>query len=309
MAGTGYNPPLFGISITPSARNPQHAFTLAKAADSTGLDFITIQDHPYNPTFLDTWTLFAAFGASTQRARLLPNVLNLPLRPPAMLAKQAATLDILTNGRVEIGLGAGAFWEGIVAYGGPQRAPGEAVSALEEAMQVMKLLWQPAIAGQTASFNGKYYQLRDAQPGPAPQHPIGIWLGALGPRMLELTGRMADGWIVSTSYAPPEKVPSMQEKIDEAALAARRTTSAIRRGYNLAGAVQQPGRPTITARRKDIITGPLSRWVDVISHYYHDLHMDTFIFWPLGGEEAQIHHFAEEIVPAVRAAISPAHQS
>jgi alkanesulfonate monooxygenase SsuD/methylene tetrahydromethanopterin reductase-like flavin-dependent oxidoreductase (luciferase family) len=309
MAETTYIPPLFGISITPSARNAQQAFALAKAADSTGLDFITIQDHPYNPTFLDTWTLFAALGASTQRARLLPNVLNLPLRPPAMLAKQAATLDILTNGRVEIGLGAGAFWEGVVSYGGPQRTPGEAVSALEEAIQIMKALWQPAVAGQTLSFDGKYYQLHNTQPGPMPQHPIGIWLGALGPRMLELTGRMADGWIVSTSYSPPENIPAMQAKIDEAALAAGRTTSAIRRGYNLAGAVQQPGAPTIMARRKDIITGPVSQWVDVISHYYHDLHMDTFIFWPLGGEEAQIRHFAEEVVPAVRSAINPAHRS
>ena len=309
MAESGHNPPLFGISITPSARNAQHAFTLAKAADSTGLDFITIQDHPYNPTFLDTWTLFAALGASTQHARLLPNVLNLPLRPPAMLAKQAATLDILTNGRVEMGLGAGAFREGVVAYGGPQRTPGEAVSALEEAIQVMKTLWQPATAGRTASFDGKYYQLRNAQPGPVPLHPIGIWLGALGSRMLELTGRMADGWIVSASYAPPENILAMQAKIDEAALAAGRATDTIRRGYNLAGAVQQPGAPTITARRKDIITGPTSQWVDVISQYYHDLRMDTFIFWPLGGEEAQIRYFAEEVVPAVRAAISPENQS
>jgi alkanesulfonate monooxygenase SsuD/methylene tetrahydromethanopterin reductase-like flavin-dependent oxidoreductase (luciferase family) len=309
MAETAYNPPLFGMSFAPSARNAQQAFALAKAADSTGLDFITIQDHPYNPTFLDTWTLFAALGASTQHARLLPNVLNLPLRPPAMLAKEAATLDILTNGRVEIGLGAGAFWEGVVSYGGLQRTPGEAVSALEEAMQIMKALWQPLAAGQAVSFDGKYYQLHNAQPGPAPRHAVGIWLGALGPRMLELTGRMADGWLVSASYSPPENIPAMQAKIDEAALAAGRTTNAIRRGYNLAGVVQQPGTQTITARRKDIITGPANQWVDVISHYYHDLRMDTFIFWPLGGEEAQIRHFAEEVVPAVRAAVTPAHQS
>ena len=304
MAETAYNAPLFGISITPSAKNAQHAFTLAKVADTSGLDFITIQDHPYNPTFLDTWTLFAGLGASTQHARLLPNVLNLPLRPPAMLAKQAATLDILTNGRVEIGLGAGAFREGVVSYGGPQRTPGEAVSALEEAIQIMKALWQPGVAGQAVSFDGKYYQLHNAQPGPVPQHPIGIWLGALGPRMLELTGRLADGWIVSASYVPPETVLAMQAKIDEAALAAGRATSAIRRAYNLAGAVQQVGAVAITARRKDIIIGPVSQWVDVISHYYRDLHMDTFIFWPIGGEEAQVRHFAEEVVPAVRAAIT-----
>src|SRR5207253_5640221 len=118
----------------------QLAYTLAQLADSMQLDFIGIQDHPCNAGFLDTWTLLTALGARTQHVRLLPNVLNLPLRPPAMLAKAAATLDILTNGRVELGLGAGGFWEGIVSYGGVHRTPGEAVSALEEAIALMRTL-------------------------------------------------------------------------------------------------------------------------------------------------------------------------
>ena len=159
MTDTQYNAPLFGISINPTAKNVQHAFKLAQVADSTGLDFITIQDHPYNPTFLDTWTLFVALATATQQIRVLPNVLNLPLRPPAMLAKEAATLDILTNGRVEMALGAGGFWEAIVSYGGPQRTPGEAVSAVEEAIQIMRALWQPATPEQAISYSGQFYQL------------------------------------------------------------------------------------------------------------------------------------------------------
>src|SRR5207245_4370293 len=131
-------------NIDQSANNSQLAYNLAQIADSTRLDFLGIQDHPYNGRFLDTWTLLTALGSRTQHVRLLPNVLNLPLRPPAMLAKAAATLDILTNGRVELGLGAGASPEGIVAYGGPQRTPGEAVSALEEAIAVLRALWQQA---------------------------------------------------------------------------------------------------------------------------------------------------------------------
>jgi alkanesulfonate monooxygenase SsuD/methylene tetrahydromethanopterin reductase-like flavin-dependent oxidoreductase (luciferase family) len=114
MANTPYNPPLFGISPNPAVKNIQLTLTLSQIADTTGLDLISIQDHPYNPTFLDTWTLLAVLGARTQQVRLQTNVVNLPLRPPAMLAKSAATLDILTNGRVELGLGAGAFWEGIM---------------------------------------------------------------------------------------------------------------------------------------------------------------------------------------------------
>src|SRR6266568_7886260 len=154
-----YNPPLFGLNIDPSAKNLQLAYNLAQLADSTKLDFISIQDHPYNANFFDTWTLLTFLGARTQQVRLLPNVINLPLRPPALLAKAAATLDILTNGRLELGLGAGGFWEGIVSYGGVHRTPGEAVSALEEAIALMRTLWQPIPPNQTVNFSGHHYQL------------------------------------------------------------------------------------------------------------------------------------------------------
>src|SRR5438270_5060211 len=187
-----YNPPLFGLNIDPSAKNLQLAHSLARLADSTKLDFISIQDHPYNANFFDTWTLLTFLGARTQHVRLLTNVVNLPLRPPAMLAKAAATLDILTNGRVELGLGAGGYWKGIVSYGGTQRAPGEAVSALEEAITIMRILWQPVAPGPTVNMSGQFYQLVNAHPGPAPAHPIGIWLGAIKPRLLRRTGQRAD---------------------------------------------------------------------------------------------------------------------
>src|SRR5438105_5197731 len=157
MASTQYNKPLFGINIDPSAKNLQLAYTLAQLADSVQLDFIGIQDHPYNAGFLDTWTLLTALGARTQHVRLLPNVLNLPLRPPAMLAKAAATLDILTNGRVELGLGAGGYWDGITSYDGPLRTAGEAVSALEEAIHVLHALWQQESPNQSVRFAGQFY--------------------------------------------------------------------------------------------------------------------------------------------------------
>ena len=304
MTDTQYTPPLFGISINPTAKNVQHAFKLAQVADSTGLDFITIQDHPYNPTFLDTWTLFVALATATQKVRVLPNVLNLPLRPPAMLAKEAATLDILTNGRVEMALGAGGFWEAIVSYGGPQRTPGEAVRAVEEAIQIMKALWRPAAPQQAISYSGQFYQLKGAQPGPAPAHPISIWIGANRPRMLQLIGRMADGWIVSASYVPPENIPDVQSIIDDAARAAGRQTTAIRRAYNLAGTILRPGAPAMAAWRRGIIAGPVSQWTDELMRYYSDLRMDTFILWPIGDEEAQIRTFAEEVVPALKERIN-----
>ncbi len=296
--------PLFGISITPSARDMRQALVLAQIADEASLDLVAIQDHPYNPTFLDTWTLLAAIGARTQRVRLLPDVLNLPLRPPAVLAKAAATLDLLTEGRFEMGLGAGGFWDAIAGYGGPRRTPGEAVTALAEAMQVMRALWQPAAADQAITFAGRQYHLDGAQPGPAPAHPIGIWLGVNGPRMLQLTGASADGWIVSAGYVPPEVLPERQDAVDVAARAAGRPPSAIRRAYNVAGVVFQPGDPVITPRRSGILVAPADEWVETLTHYYHDLCMDTFIFWAAGREkERQVRLFAEQVAPAARRAL------
>jgi alkanesulfonate monooxygenase SsuD/methylene tetrahydromethanopterin reductase-like flavin-dependent oxidoreductase (luciferase family) len=297
--------PLFGISLIPTARSAEQLLVLSQQADEAGLDLIAIQDHPYNPTFLDTWTLYAAIGARTRRVRLLPDVLNLPLRPPAMLAKAAATLDILTGGRFELGLGAGAFWDGIAGYGGPRRTPGEAAAAMEEAMQIVRAIWQPAAPDQAITFAGRHYQIEGAQPGPAPAHPIGIWLGVNGARMLQLTGRSADGWIVSAGYVPPEEVPARQAVIDAAAREAGRQPREVRRAYNLAGALLAPGDPAMAPRRPGMIIGQADHWVETLTKYSRDLGMDTFIFWPAvrGDEAEQIRRFAEQVVPVVQQAL------
>src|SRR3954454_17739367 len=116
------------------------------------------------------WTLLSALAGQTERIRLVPDVINLPLRPPAMLARAAASLDILSGGRVDLGLGTGAFPDGVTAMGGPRRGAKDAVDALAEAIAIIRALWTP---GQPATFQGEHYQLRGAQPGPLPVHPIG----------------------------------------------------------------------------------------------------------------------------------------
>src|SRR5947208_8639450 len=151
--------PLFGVSLTPSARNSEQLLHLARVADASGLDLLAVQDHPYNPEFLDTWTLLSVLGGQTEHIRLVSDVSPLPLRPPAMLAKAAASLDLLTGGRVELGIGAGALWDGIAAYGGPRRTPGEAVEALAEALEVMRRLWQARPDRQPVGFAGRHYPL------------------------------------------------------------------------------------------------------------------------------------------------------
>src|SRR5690606_12324892 len=117
----------FGSFITPSNADPHRPVELAIASERAGLDLATFQDHPYQPGFLDTWTLMTYVLARTERLRVAGNVLNLPLRPPAVLARAAASLDLLSGGRVELGLGAGGFWDAIEAMGGRRLTPGQSV--------------------------------------------------------------------------------------------------------------------------------------------------------------------------------------
>lgn len=286
----------FGINVDPSAAGRAQAQELARRAEAAGLDFIGIQDHPYQPRFLDTWMLMATLLATTERIHVFPNVANLPLRGAAMIAKQAASLDVLSGGRFELALGAGAFWEAIAAMGGPVRRPGEAVTALEEAIRVIRLLWSDA---RTVSFDGRFYTLHGAHPGPPRVHPIGIWVGALKPRMLRLTGRLADGWSVSLPYAPPEQLPAMQRLIDEGAAAAGRQPQAIRRLYNLMGTITEG-----PAHR--LLQGPVAHWVETLTRFTVELGLDTFIFWPEGDQIAQLERFAAAVVPGVREAVARA---
>ena len=221
-----------GIFVTPDAGDAASTVEQIVAADRSGLDVVGVQDHPYQARFLDTWTLLSYAAARTERVRLVPDVINLPLRPPAVLAKSAASLDVLSGGRVELGLGAGAFWEGVEAMGGPRRTPKESVDALEEAIAVLRGFWS---GERSVKVEGEHYRVRGARPGPPPAHPIGIWIGAYGPRMLRITGRLGDGWLPSLGarFLDPDDVPRMQAAVDDAAKAADRDPEEIERAVNV----------------------------------------------------------------------------
>jgi alkanesulfonate monooxygenase SsuD/methylene tetrahydromethanopterin reductase-like flavin-dependent oxidoreductase (luciferase family) len=280
----------FGANVDPTANDPSWPLRLTHAIERAGLEYIGIQDHPYNAKFLDTWSLIATLLQATERVRFFPNVANLPLRPPVMLAKAAATLDVLSGGRVELGLGAGAFREGIEAMGGLGRSRGESVEALEEAVQIIHEFWSSTRA---LHFEGKHYTIKGAHPGPRPAHSISIWLGSLGQRSLGVLGRLADGWIPSSSYAPPERLPEMLQRIDDSALEAGRQPGEIRRIYNIMGLITN-------GPMEDVFMGPEEYWVDELTRLAVDVGMDTFIYWPADDRMRQIELFAAEVAPAVK---------
>jgi alkanesulfonate monooxygenase SsuD/methylene tetrahydromethanopterin reductase-like flavin-dependent oxidoreductase (luciferase family) len=283
----------FGASVEPLADPTDYVGHIVKAADQAELDLVGIQDHPYQRRFLDTWTLISTLVPVTKQIRFFPDVANLPLRPPAMLAKAAASLDVLSGGRIEMGLGAGAFWEAVVAMGGPRRSPGEAVRATGEAIKVMRLVWSEE---RSLRFDGEFYSLRGMRPGPRPVHEIGIWVGAYGPRMLRLIGRLADGWVPSLGYSSPKKLPEMQERIDEAAAEAGRELGEIRRAYNVGGRIGE--------EHRGLLDGPAEHWVEELARFAVELGMDTFIYWPSEDHVRQVELFAGEVVPAVREAVA-----
>jgi alkanesulfonate monooxygenase SsuD/methylene tetrahydromethanopterin reductase-like flavin-dependent oxidoreductase (luciferase family) len=233
-------------------------------------------------------------AATTSRVHLFPNVASLPLRPPAMLAQQAATIDVLSGGRFELGLGAGAFYDGIAGLGGPRRNPAQARAALSEAMDIIRASW----AGEPFSYAGAHYAASGVRPGPRPAHDIGLWLGVVGPRAVQLVGAKADGWSVSAPYVPPARLSQLSEIIDNAAAEAGRDPARITRLYNVMG--------LITAQDRDEFNGPVGRWADTLTGLNADAQMNAFIFWPTGDRERQSRLFAEEVVPAVRQAIGRA---
>ncbi len=290
-----YGRPLqFGNFMTPNAADPAALVAQAQEVEALGLDLIGIQDHPYQYRFLDTWTLLSFLAAKTTTVRLFPDVINLPLRPPAVLAKSAASLDVLTGGRFELGLGAGAIWEAIAAMGGPTRTPGEAVAALEEAIAVIRHIWS---GERGVKFDGDYYTLKGVHTGPVPPHPIGIWLGAYGPKMLDLLGRTADGWVPSLSFAPPARLRELSAVLDESTQAAGRNPADIQRVLNIVG--------TITNGTSDgLLNGPVAQWADELTEMALDIGIDTFVY---GHDEFdQVRRFAAEVVPLVREQVAAA---
>ena len=279
---------VFGTFLTPLAARAQHVVDLAVLTEQVGLDLVTVQDHPYQAKFAETWTLLSVIAAHTSRVRLSPNVANVPLRPPFVLAKSAATLDLLSGGRVELGLGSGGFREAIAAIGGPTLTAAQGVDALVEAIAVIRAAWdeRPARSG----CEGEHYQVSGAHPGPAPAHDIEIWLGAYKPRMLAVTGRLADGWLPSAGYAAPETLHDLNAAIDEAAQAAGRSPADIRRLYNIGG--------SFTGDGSEFLQGPPAVWAEQLADLTLSEGMSTYI---LGSDDADtIRRFAAEVAPAVR---------
>ncbi|NMO55339.1 LLM class flavin-dependent oxidoreductase [Actinoplanes sp. TBRC 11911] len=275
----------FGAFITPAADVPERAIALAEAAEAAGLDLATFQDHPYNPGFLDTWTLLGWVAARTSRIHVAGNVLNLSLRPPAILARAAASLDRLSGGRFEMGVGAGGFPEGAQGMGLPVRSTGAAIDALDEAIDIMRGVWDHTQQGPMRVL-GEHYRVPAMQRGPAPTHDIGVWLGAYKPKMLRLTGRKADGWMSSLEHLRSPDRHTANPIIDDAAAEAGRDPREVRR---------------LLSFMRPLPGGP-GEWVERLLPLVLE---DGFSAFIIAGDDPRAYQvLGQEVAPALREAVA-----
>ena len=284
----------FGISVTPYAEAYPAIVEQVLAAERVGLDLVGIQDHPYQRRFLDTFALIADLLARTSRLRFFPDVASLPMRPPAMMAKAAASLDVMSGGRFELGIGAGAFWDAVAGMGGVSARRRERGDALEEAIALIRARAGRRHRAARRPRRGPHYPVPGYPAGPPPAHRVEIWVGAMAPRALELIGRLADGWVPGGGISRVAEFPRLNARIDEAARAAGRDPSAIRRdpqpewrGHRRAagrGPARRAGRPVgRDARRLGRRAG--RRWLRLLAARHRD-----------GPDRA----FRAEVVPRVR---------
>jgi alkanesulfonate monooxygenase SsuD/methylene tetrahydromethanopterin reductase-like flavin-dependent oxidoreductase (luciferase family) len=291
----------FAISVVPLTERLDAIRGQVRAAEEVGLDLVAIQDHPYQHHFLDTFTLIPTLLAETSRISFFTDVANLPLRPPAVLAKAAASLDVISGGRFELGIGAGGIPDVIANFGGPRQTPGESVEALEEAIDVIRLLWSDE---RSVSFEGNHYRLDDARPGPPPAHPIGIWIGAFRPRMMRLVGRKGDGWVPSLGVLSRDELRAGNRRIDEAAEGAGRDPASIRRIVNLQGLIGEGPGPSrselpVGYLAGEPLAGPPEWWVETLAGLADD-GFDTLVLMPVDTDPGQIELLAGEVIPQLR---------
>ena len=187
-----------------------------QAFEELGFDSIWHADHYQRPSlpeqpFLEGWTLLSALAMKTTKPRIGILVTSNTFRHPPLLAKQAVTVDHISNGRMELGIGTGWFEGEHARFGVPFPEPPELVARFQEAVRLVNQL----LTQEVTTFDGTYYQVMDApfRPSPVQRPRPPLTLGAHGPRMLTFAARYADRW---NSHGKAEEIRERNQFLDEA---------------------------------------------------------------------------------------------
>ncbi|MBO0837968.1 MAG: LLM class flavin-dependent oxidoreductase, partial [Actinobacteria bacterium] len=203
--------------------------------------------------------------------------------------------------RIVVGIGAGFLWDEIVRLGVPRLEPGAAVQAMAEAIELVRAL---SGGGEPVTFDGKSYRVFGLAPAPEPTPPI--WTGAVGPKALAVTGRLADGWVPAMgSDWQSALYRKSRPVVDQAAAAAGRDPASVATIYNFGGRIT--AEPLAQTRDGDgrWIGGSVRQWVDEMTAAVHEHHAAGFVFRSTDESQADVAlgRWAQEIVPEVRQAV------
>ncbi|WP_027935112.1 LLM class flavin-dependent oxidoreductase [Amycolatopsis thermoflava] len=290
---------VFGFGAHTGVDEVPELLRMARRADADGLDLVSLSDHPYFGSRLDAYATIGFLLGNTERIAGFANVTNLPLRPPAMLARTVTTLSALSGGRVVLGMGAGGLPDRIADMGGRRFTPAEAVEAFEEAILLVKSL---AGGGEPVTHEGRHYRVRDIEPAPVAAPPV--WTGSVGRKSLAATGRVADGWLPGHAADwLSERYRTSRPVIDEAAAAAGRDPREVRTILNFPGRITDAPLAKTRDDEGRWIGGSVDQWVEELTSGVLEHGMSGFILFPPGHaahDDVSLGRWAREIVPAVR---------
>jgi F420-dependent oxidoreductase-like protein len=243
-----------------------------------------IQPSQPNGPYFEAWTLLAGLAAVTERIRVGVLVSSNTFRHPSLLAKQAVTVDHISNGRLDIGLGAGWYKPEHPMFGLELWPPGERVARFEEAVELVHN-W---LTHETTSFNGRYYQLDEAptRPKPVQQPRPPLVLGGHRPRMLRIIARYADTW---NSFGTVDEMRERNALLDDAcASIGRDPTSIVRSLYGWAA--MMPSDPWAS----------VDAFQDMLGRYAEAGVNEFLIDQPRPEQESVLERVAAEVLPSHR---------
>ncbi len=294
----------FGVPVSGSWATPENMITIARRAEELGYHSLwTFQrllfpaEHAMPPVYRsvqDPIVTLAYLAGVTSRIRLGVAVLNLPFFSPALLAKQLATLQHVSGGRIDAGVGLGWLPEEFAASGVPLERRG---ARAEEYLTVLRTLWSEGIA----AHEGEFYRLPPAHLDPKPVPPPPIILGGTAEPALRRAGRLADGW-VSSSRVDLTTIGEQIAVVKEAAREAGRDPEALRfivRGVTRPGRSGEPGRKPLTGSWEEIRADVAALAEQGVTEVFHDLNFNPEIGSPDADAVAAM-RLAEEALEALR---------
>jgi F420-dependent oxidoreductase-like protein len=213
---------------------------IAKDADSAGFSRVWLSDHFFltkdsvAQDCLDAWTVLAALAVTTDRIRIGPMVTSQSYRNPALLAKMAAGVDVMSDGRLDFGIGAGWKEMEYRAYGYEFPDAPARVTQLAEALEICTRMWRD----ERATYHGKHYRIDDALCAPKPvQDPLPIWIGGSKPRVMRIAAKYAHAFNINVSASAPNDIEKGQRALDEACVAVKRDPKSLLRSAFLIACV------------------------------------------------------------------------